>query len=65
LQEADEEGEVDGEEVGNLAERVFAAIDGSGDAFPEVEGVRAQESTSRVAASQVILFRMLPVCKPL
>src|SRR5262249_61409045 len=49
LQEPDEEGEVDGEEVGDLAERMFAAIDGSDDALPEVDGVRTHESTSLVA----------------
>jgi hypothetical protein len=65
LQEADEKGEIDGEEVGDLAERVFTAVDGGDDAFPEIEGVRTHGSTSFVAAPQVILFRMLPVCEPL
>jgi hypothetical protein len=65
LQEPDEEGEIDGEEVGNLAERVFAAIDGGDNAFPEIEGVRTHGSTSFVAVPQVILFHMLPVCEPL
>ncbi len=46
LQEADEEGQVDGEQVGNLAERVFAAINGRDDTFPEIVGVRTHGSTS-------------------
>src|SRR5215475_1783718 len=50
LQEPDEEGEVDGEEVGDMAERVFAAINGGDEAFPEIDGVRTHESTSLGAA---------------
>jgi hypothetical protein len=65
LQEPDEEGEIDGEEAGDLAERVFAAIDGGDDAFPEIKGVRTHGSTSLGAVPHVILFRMLPVCEPL
>jgi hypothetical protein len=46
LQEPDEEGEIDGEEAGNLAERVFTAINGRDDARAEIVGVRTHEDTS-------------------
>src|SRR5205814_5241960 len=46
LQEADEEGQVDGEQVGKVAQRVLAAINGSDDAFAEIVGVRTHGSTS-------------------
>jgi hypothetical protein len=50
LQEPDEEGKVDREDVGDLAERVFATINSSDDAFPKIHRVRTQGSTSLRAA---------------
>ncbi len=46
LQQSDEEGEIDAEQVGNLAEREVMAIHGSDDALAKVVGIRTQRSTS-------------------
>src|SRR5262249_40569796 len=46
LQKPNEEGKVDGENVGNLTERVFAAINGSDDAFSQIDRIRTHGSTS-------------------
>jgi hypothetical protein len=46
LQKADEEGQADGEQVGNLAEGVFTPIDGGDDVFTEIVGVGAHENAS-------------------
>src|SRR5262249_22595415 len=50
LQEPDEEGQAHGEQVGNLAQRVFAAIKGRDDPFPEIVGIRTHGGTSFGAA---------------
>src|SRR6266542_7147352 len=41
LEEPDEERQADGKQVGQLAERIVAALDGSHDAFPKVVGIGA------------------------
>jgi hypothetical protein len=46
LQEADEEGQADREQVSNLAEGVFAPIDGGNDAFAEIGGLGSHGDAS-------------------
>lgn len=46
LQETDEEGKIDEEQAGDLAEGVFAAIDGRDDTLPEIVRIRTHGGTS-------------------
>src|SRR5205085_9247019 len=50
LQKADEEGQADGEQVGQLAERVLAAVNRGDEVFSEIVGVRNHGGTSFLAA---------------
>src|SRR5262249_19385222 len=46
LQQPDEEGQADGEQVGDLTQRILTAINDAHDAFTQIIGVGTHEDTS-------------------
>src|SRR2546421_417133 len=66
LQQPHEEGQANGEELGDLTQRIRAAIDDAHNAFTQVVGVRTHEDTSSGdLPPDVILSRMPTMCEPL
>ena len=62
LEEPDEERQADGEQVGELAERVVAAIDGRHDAFPKVVGIGAGTAGSPSRAYPEVFYSVCDPC---
>jgi hypothetical protein len=65
LQQPRQEGQADREQVSDLAEREFLAVNSGNDAFTEIVGVRTHVTPPSQDAPQVVLFPLLSVCKPL